>query len=138
MAIGMVSLVKLQTFPVVILTLILGALIGEIINLDGKVKLVFQTVLDKFHFKIIGDREEYMRFYLIVAVTFCASGSNIFGVISEGISGDFTILFSKAVMDIFTATIFAATLGRAINLIVLPQFIILCTFFIVTSSLFPT
>lgn len=138
MAIGMVSLVKLQTFPVVILTLILGALIGEIINLDGKVKLVFQTVLDKFHFKIIGDREEYMRFYLIVAVTFCASGSNIFGVISEGISGDFTILFSKAVMDFFTATIFAATLGRAINLIVLPQFIILCTFFIVTSSLFPT
>ena len=82
MAIGMVSLVKLQTFPAVILTLILGALIGEIINLDGKVKLVFQTVLDKFHFKIIGDREEYMRFYLIVAVTFCASGSNIFGVIS--------------------------------------------------------
>ena len=113
MAIGMVSLVKLQTLPAVILALILGALIGEIINLEAKIKLLFQTVLDKLHFKITGNREEYMRFYLIVAVTFCASGTNIFGAISEGISGDFTILLSKAVMDIFAATIFAATLGRA-------------------------
>lgn len=113
MAIGMVSLVKLQTLPAVILALILGALIGEIINLEAKIKLLFQTVLDKLHFKITGNREEYMRFYLIVAVTFCASGTSIFGAISEGISGDFTILLSKAVMDIFAATIFAATLGRA-------------------------
>lgn len=137
MAIGIVSLVKLQTLPAVILALILGALIGEIINLDGKVKLLFQTVLDKLHFKITGDREEYMRFYLIVAVTFCASGTNIFGAINEGISGDFTILLSKAVMDIFAATIFAATLGRAMNLIVLPQLIILCTCFYCAQFIIP-
>ena len=137
MAIGMVSLVKLQTLPAVILALILGALIGEIINLEAKIKLLFQTVLDKLHFKITGNREEYMRFYLIVAVTFCASGTNIFGAISEGISGDFTILLSKAVMDIFAATIFAATLGRAMNLIVLPQFIILCTCFYWAQFIIP-
>lgn len=137
MAIGIVSIVKLQTLPAVILALILGALIGEIINLDGKVRRLFQTVLDKLHFKITGDREEYMRFYLIVAVTLCASGTNIFGAINEGISGDFTILLSKAVMDIFAATIFAATLGRAMNLIVLPQFIILCTCFYCAQFIIP-
>ncbi len=137
MAIGIVSLIKLQALPAVILALILGALIGEVINLDDKVKLLFQTVLDKFHFKITGDREEYMRFYLIVAVTFCASGTNIFGAISEGISGDFTILLSKAAMDIFAAAIFAATLGRAMNLIVLPQFIILCIFFYCAQFIIP-
>lgn len=128
-AIGLVSLVKLQTLPAVILALILGALLGEVIDLDGKVRGLFQTVLARFRFKITGDKEEYMRFYLIVAVTFCASGTNIFGAINEGISGDMTILLSKAVMDIFAATIFAATLGRAMNLIVLPQFIILCICF---------
>lgn len=137
MAIGMVSLVKLQTLPAVILALILGALIGEIINLDKKINLLFQTVLDKLHFKITGNREEYMRFYLIVAVTFCASGTNIFGAINEGISGDFTILLSKAVMDIFAATIFATTLGRAMNLIVLLQFIILCTCFYSAQFIIP-
>lgn len=137
MAIGMVSLIKLDTLPAVILALILGALIGEVVDLDRRIKALFQTVLHKLRFQIAGDREEYMRFYLIVAVTFCASGTNIFGAINEGISGDFTILLSKAVMDIFAATIFAATLGRAMNLIVLPQFIILCTFFYCAQFIIP-
>lgn len=78
-----------------------------------------------------------MRFYLIVAVTFCASGTNIFGAINEGMTGDFTILLSKAVMDIFAATIFAATLGRAMNLIVLPQFMILCACFYSAQFIMP-
>lgn len=136
-AIGLTSIVKLQSLPAVILALILGALIGEIINLDNKIKILFQTVLQKLHFKIQGDKEEYMRFYLIVAVTFCASGTNIFGAMNEGISGDFTILLSKAVMDIFAATIFATTLGRAMNLIVLPQFVILCICFYSAQFILP-
>lgn len=136
-AIGIVSLVKMQTLPAVILALILGTLIGELVNLDNKIKNLFQSVIDKFNFKITGDRNEYMKFYLIVAVTFCASGTNIFGAINEGISGDFTILLSKAVMDIFAATIFAATLGRAMNLIVFPQFVILCICFYCAQFIIP-
>lgn len=136
-AIGIVSIIKLHSLPAVILALILGALIGEIVNLDDKVKSSFQRVLEKLHFKITGDKNEYMQFYLIVAVTFCASGTNIFGAISEGISGDFTILLSKAVMDIFAATIFAATLGWAMNIIVLPQFVILCLCFYCAQFIIP-
>lgn len=128
-AIGITSMVKLQSLPAVILALILGALAGEMMNLDRRVNSLFERILEKLHFKILGNKEDYMRFYLIVAVTFCASGTNIFGAINEGMTGDFTILLSKAVMDIFAATIFAATLGRAMNLIVLPQFLILCACF---------
>ena len=136
-AIGIVSIIKLNSLPAVILALILGALIGELIDLDGKVKTAVQKVLAKFNFKIQGNQDTYMRFYLLVAVTFCASGTNIFGAIYEGMSGDYTILLSKAVMDIFAATIFAATLGRAMNLIVIPQFLILCVFFYSAQFIMP-
>lgn len=136
-AIGIVSMIKLHSLPAVILALILGALIGELIDLDGKVKTVVQKVLAKFNFKIQGNQDSYMRFYLLVAVTFCASGTNIFGAIYEGMSGDYTILLSKAVMDIFATTIFAATLGRAMNLIVIPQFLILCAFFYSAQFIMP-
>ena len=37
----------------------------------------------------------YMDFYLLVAATFCASGTNIFGAFNEGLSGDATIYFPK-------------------------------------------
>ncbi len=135
--IGITSMVKLQSLPAVILALILGALAGETMNLDRRVNSLFERILEKLHFKISGNKEDYMRFYLIVAVTFCASGTNIFGAINEGMSGDFTILLSKAVMDIFAATIFAATLGRAMNLIVLPQFLILCACFYSAQFIMP-
>lgn len=137
MAIGITSLVKVQSLPAVILALILGGLVGELVYLDGWIKGLFRRAVARLRFSIQGDPEAYMNFYLIVAVTFCASGTNLFGAIHEGISGDYTILLSKAVMDIFAATIFATTLGRAMNLIVLPQFLILSACFYGAHFLLP-
>ncbi len=128
-AIGVTSLMKMNSIPAVILALILGTLIGELVNLDTKVRNTFQKAINKLNFKIHGDHDEYMKFYLIVAVTLCASGTNIFGAINEGITGDMTILVSKAVMDIFAATIFGATLGRPMNIIAVVQFVLLCICF---------
>lgn len=129
MAIGMISLGRLHSLPAVILALVLGGLIGEVTRLEERIQGLFQRVLRKLHFSIPGDTEAYMRFYLLVTVTLCASGTNLFGAFQEGLSGDMTILLSKAVMDIFAAALFATTLGRAMNLIVLPQFVILSACF---------
>lgn len=124
-AIGMVSVIKLESLPAVLLALILGTIIGELADLDRRIKTGLLHGLHHLHFKIEGDKEIYMRFYLIVAVTLCASGTNIFGAFQEGATGDMTILMSKAVMDIFAAAIFAMALGFGMNLIVVPQFLIL-------------
>nr|WP_239679628.1 DUF554 family protein [Brachyspira hyodysenteriae] len=100
MAIGITSVIKFHSLPAIILALILGALIGEIIDLDSKVKNIFHRAIEKLNFKIHGNKDDYMAFYLIVAVTFCTSGTNIFGAINESITGDYSILLSKAIMDI--------------------------------------
>ena len=112
-AIGMVSLIKLSSLPAVILSLILGTLIGELLRFDDKIKGIFGKAISRMHFQVEGDRREYMNFYVTVAAVFCASGTNIFGAFSEGMTGDFTVLLSKASMDIFASLIFAAVLGAA-------------------------
>ncbi len=137
MAIGMTSVIKFHSLPAIILALILGASIGEIIDLDSKVKNIFHRAIEKLNFKIYGNKDDYMAFYLIVAVTFCTSGTNIFGAINESITGDYSILLSKAIMDIFAATIFATILGTAMNLIIIPQFIILSICFYIAKFLMP-
>ena len=124
-AIGMVSVIKLESLPAVLLALILGTIIGELADLDRRIKTGFLHGLHHLHFKIEGDKEIYIRFYLVVAVTLCASGTNFLGPFQEGATGDMTILMSKAVMDIFAAAIFAMALGFGMNLIVVPQFLIL-------------
>ena len=124
--IGVVSLVKLNSMPAVLLSFILGSVVGELADLDSKIKNLISKVLHRMNFHVEeSQREEYMKFYMLVAVTLCASGTNIFGALYEGITGDMTILLSKATMDIFASVIFATTLGYAMNLIVVPQFIIL-------------
>lgn len=123
--IGVYSFIKLNALPPVILSLVTGALIGEFLDLDAKVKRFFLRVFDRFNFKIHGDHDQYMGFYVVVAVTFCASGTNIFGAMNEGMTGDMNVLLSKAAMDLFAGAIFASTLGYAMNLIVVPQLFIL-------------
>lgn len=137
MAIGIISLMKIYSLPALILALLLGALIGEIIKLEFHIKNGFSFAIHKLKFKIDENQEEYMHFYIIVAVMLCASGTNIFGAISEGVSGDFTILLSKGIMDIFAATLFASVLGWAMSLILIPQMIILCFCFYGAQFLMP-
>lgn len=52
-------------------------------------------------------------------------------------SGDSTILLSKAVMDVVATMIFASSLGRALNLIVPVQFVSLSLFFYLARVLMP-
>lgn len=136
-AIGIVSFIKLTSLPAVILSLILGTLIGELLKLDDGVKSLFAKAIKKLHFKIHGDRQAYMNFYVIVAAIFCASGTNIFGAFNEGMTGDFTILLSKAAMDIFASLIFATVLGYAITIIVIPQFLIMTACFYASRFILP-
>lgn len=134
-AIGLISLLKLESLPVVILSLILGTVIGELLDLDGRLKVGLRKVISKLNPKAAD--EAYLNFFVIVAVTFCASGTNIFGALYEGATGDSTILLSKAAMDIFAAMIFAVVLGYTMLLITIPQFLLLTALFYLGRVIMP-
>lgn len=70
-------------------------------------------------------------------VLFCASGTGIYGSLDEGMSGDITILVSKSILDFFTAAIFAASLGYAVSIIAIPQFIIFFILFLLARFILP-
>ena len=53
-----------------------------------------------------------MEFYLTAVALFCCSGFGWYSTLTEGITGDPSLLMSKAVLDGFTAMIFASTLGQ--------------------------
>lgn len=134
LTIGIVSLTKINSLPAVIFALIFGYLIGESLNCDTKLKAFILSVIKKFKFNDISDHEQYIEFYIIVTITFCASGTN-FGAFNEGINGDSSILISKAVMDILASLIFASRLGKPILFILLPQSCIMLSLFCISNFL---
>ena len=119
--IGITSILNVKTLPMVIMAIILGFVIGELCHLYDHVHDIFAFLLDKLPFHIEGNQEEYMHLYLLVVLMFSMSGMGLFGALTEGMSGDASVLISKSVLDFFTAVLFGAALGYAQSLICVPQ-----------------
>lgn len=142
MGIGIALIMKVNSIPSVVLALLLGSLIGEIVQLEKGIEnlsLKLRKFVDKPkpNQQLISSHEDFIEKYVALVVLFCASGMGIFGSLTEGISADPSLLIAKAFLDLFTATIFAITLGYAVSLIAIPQFIIQASLFMLASVIQP-
>lgn len=135
--IGVLTVNKVQTLPVVIISVISGFVIGELLRIDRAVANVFSAALKKLPFRIEGDRDAYMEKYLLVVLMFAMSGTGLFGALNEGLSGDPAILMSKSMLDFCTAILFGAILGFAQVLVCLPQLVVLMACYLVASFIAP-
>jgi hypothetical protein len=137
LTIGITSVIGVKTLPMVIMAIILGFIVGELLNIHKFVSNCFSKVLKKLPFHMEGNHEEYMELYLLVVLMFSMSGLGLFGALTEGMSGDSSILISKSVLDFFTAILFGAALGYAQTLVCVPQFIMLMLCFCLARIIIP-
>lgn len=127
--IGVALIIKVHFIPAVVLALLVGSLIGELLRLEeriGNLAAGLRKFVDKpqSNTTLYASREEFIEKYVALVVLFCASGMGIFGALTEGLSGDPSLLITKAFLDLFTAAIFSITLGFSVALIGIPLFII--------------
>ncbi len=137
--------VKLKYLPAVILALILGAIIGELIYLEkgigkigGKVRKLIDRGVPAGEPDVAAlSHDEFLEKFVAILVLFCASGTGIFGAMNEGMTGDAQILLTKSILDLFTAAIFATSLGYAVAVIAIPQFAIQMALALGASQILP-
>lgn len=164
MAMGVSLILKMNTMPAVVLSLILGSAIGELIKFEqgiewcvGRIrgpierlfsgnkntqkesaeKFIAATVVETKATSLAVNQNEFMEKFVGIVILFCASGTGIFGALKEGMTGDHSILIAKSFLDFFTAGIFATALGYIVLTICIPQFIILICLFFSASLILP-
>jgi uncharacterized protein len=97
-------------------SLIVGALIGEALDLEKKLErfgVWLQRVLSRE--KKEGDgRSRFVEGFVTASIVFCVGPLTIQGAIEDGLLGDYTKLAIKAMLDGFAALAFAATLGPGV------------------------
>jgi uncharacterized protein len=103
-------------------SLIVGALIGEALDLEEKLErfgVWLQRILSRE--KAAGDgpagdngRSRFVEGFVTASIVFCVGPLTIQGAIEDGLSGDYTKLAIKAMLDGFAALAFAATLGPGV------------------------
>ena len=135
MGMGVAAIVLMEHMPAVIFALILGTSFGLLIqfgNLVTKAAVGMNNLVNK------GDSDAERNAMMVTAtVLFCASGTGIYGALTAGMSGDPSILIAKSILDLFTAMIFACTLGKSVSLIAVPQFVILFALYLLAGIIVP-
>lgn len=140
--IGISSIVLMENMPAVILSLICGTLLGWGIHLGdwiNRASLAMERLVSKL---VKADtsslpEEEFKNTLVTIIVLFCASSTGIYGSIVSGMTGDHTILIAKSILDLFTAMIFACSLGAVVCLIAVPQFILFMVMFLCAELILP-
>ncbi|WP_434638756.1 DUF554 domain-containing protein [Klebsiella sp. I138] len=124
LGIGILLVIKCANLPVMVLSTLVGTLLGEACNMEKGINTLvskLQQWLTPKGNKKAPLNTSFIQSYVAIIVLFCASGTGIFGAMREGMTGDASILIAKAFLDFFTATIFACTLGFAVAAICLPM-----------------
>lgn len=142
MAMGVNYIVKMNTLPAVVLSLILGSAIGELIKLEKGIEWCGNRIRGPMeglfsHKGSISDPKEFMEKFIGIIILFSASATGIFGSLQEGMTGDPSVLLAKSILDFFTAGIFATALGYIVMTICIPQFVIFIGLFFSASLLLP-
>ena len=103
-----VSMVIRGTRPLIIITsIVLGAVIGEVINIERQLERFAGWLQTRV--KVGGDT--FIRGFVTASLLFCVGPMTIVGSIQDGLTGDSTILVTKGIMDGFGSVALAATTG---------------------------
>ncbi len=133
MGIGINSIIKASSMTPVILAVILGSLLGSLWDLEGKIQGMTSAALKRLPLRGETDLNQLM----IVIVLFCFSGFGYYGTFLSSMSGDHSVLISKAMLDAFTAMIFAISVGIPVTLVSLPMLAIMLALFLVGKLIAP-
>ena len=136
LSMGILSVVLMINMPAVIFAVIAGTCIGVLIRLQSLIEKGAGLLQKPFESLMAGSDAD-MGMLITVLVLFCASGTGIYGSIDSGMTGDHTILISKAILDFFTAMIFACSMGAVVAAIALPQLIIFMLLFLLAGTIYP-
>ncbi|MFH5812118.1 DUF554 domain-containing protein [Companilactobacillus sp. FL22-1] len=140
-AMGIYAIAPLKNLAAVIFAVIIGTGLGIICHFGQAITHGAQWMQRLIsHFLSVPnkmDQELFDTTLVTIIVLFCASGTGIYGTLTEGISGDATILISKSILDFFCAFIFGASLGAVVSLIAVPQFVILMIIFFLAHVVVP-
>jgi len=110
LAYGILNFIQTRNALIVLGALLIGALLGEWWKLEDGLQNLGSFLEKRFVMKENGSNR-FVRGFLTASLVFCVGPLTILGSIQDGLTGNYEMLATKAVLDGFAALAFASTLG---------------------------
>ncbi|WP_026485733.1 DUF554 domain-containing protein [Caldanaerobius polysaccharolyticus] len=108
MIIGLSNALKYNNLLLVIVSLVIGGIIGEAIGIE----YLLNKLGDIVHSKMSnGSNSSVSKGFVTASLIFCVGAMAIVGALKDGLEGDHSILYAKSMLDGIASIVFASTFG---------------------------
>lgn len=111
--IGIDGALKGDNTLVLILSMAIGTAIGFLLDIDGKINKFADFATRRFKGN---DRSSASEGFVTACLIFCVGAMTLVGSIQAGVSGDNTMLITKAMLDLVSSLALASTFGVGVLL----------------------
>lgn len=109
-----------QGTMLLIFSLVLGGIAGEAINIEEKM----DSIGEKIKKTVKAEKDNlFVEGFVNVSLIICVGAMAIVGSIQDGISGDYSLLTTKAILDLVIVVVFASTYGLGAVFSAVPIFL---------------
>lgn len=105
--IGLKMAVSSEQDILVIISLILGGILGEWARLDYRLNHLGVAIKDKLHVQ----DSHFVDGFVSASLIFCVGAMAIVGSIEAGLNHDYTVIFTKATLDGIMSIVLASSMG---------------------------
>ncbi len=120
--IGITGAIETNNTLLVILSMVIGGVIGSLIDIDDKMNRLGAFAQRKLTRE--GDENNtFAKGFVTASLVYCVGAMAIVGSLDSGIRGDHSTLIAKSMLDGVTAILFASTLGIGVMLSAAPVLI---------------
>lgn len=120
--IGMKSALVSDQLMVVIFSIIIGAIIGEGLQIEARLA-AFGAHLERMVQAKSSDSSSFARGFVTASLVFCVGSMAIVGSLESGLTGNHQTLLAKSVLDGVTSIIFASAMGLGVLFSALAVFV---------------
>ena len=107
---------------ILIASIVLGAITGTLLNIDGAINTLAQRV--EARFKKEGKEVSLAEGLISATLLFCVGSMTVTGSIQAGLTGDHSVLITKAMLDLVSSMMLASSLGVGVLLSSVAVFLI--------------
>lgn len=107
-------------YLLMVLSLILGGIIGELLQLENKTTTLSQFLKSRLK----NDNPKFTQGLITSSMLFSIGSMAVIGPLNEAINNDTTLIYTKSLMDGITAIILAAAFGRGVLFSAIPVFLL--------------
>ena len=118
--IGITMALQTKNVLIPLFSVLLGGILGEAVRIDDGLNWLGRLAENRFGGASVGQEGErggkFAQGFITASLIFCVGPMTILGSLQDGLTGDYSLLMVKSVLDGFAAMALAASLGAGVIL----------------------